>query len=87
MRLVKKIVQGALLIEGTGAVLLATRFIPRFGWRNGVYFSIFHAVSSFCNAGFDLMGIHEAYSSLVEYGEKTENHEKGEIHTLGREIW
>ena len=67
VRLVKKIVQGALLIEGTGAVLLATRFIPRFGWRNGVYFSIFHAVSSFCNAGFDLMGIHEAYSSLVEF--------------------
>lgn len=67
VRLVKKIVQGALLIEGTGAVLLATRFIPRFGWRRGVYFSIFHAVSSFCNAGFDLMGIHEAYSSLVEF--------------------
>ena len=44
VRLVKKIVQGALLIEGTGAVLLATRFIPRFGWRNGVYFSIFHAI-------------------------------------------
>ncbi len=39
VRLVKKIVQGAFIIEGTGALLLATRFIPRFGWANGIYFS------------------------------------------------
>ncbi len=67
MRLVKKIVQGAFIIEGTGALLLATRFIPRFGWANGIYFSIFHSISAFCNGGFDLMGIDEAYSSLVSY--------------------
>lgn len=67
VRLVKKIVQGALIIEGTGALLLATRFIPRFGWANGIYFSIFHSISAFCNGGFDLMGIDEAYSSLVSY--------------------
>lgn len=67
VRLVKKIVQGAFIIEGTGALLLATRFIPRFGWANGIYFSIFHSISAFCNGGFDLMGIDEAYSSLVSY--------------------
>lgn len=67
VRLVKKIVQGALIIEGTGAVLLATRFIPRFGIANGIYFSIFHAISAFCNGGFDLMGINEAYSSMVSF--------------------
>lgn len=67
VRLVKKIVQGAFFIEGTGAVLLAVRFIPRFGIANGIYFSIFHAVSAFCNGGFDLMGINEAYSSMMAF--------------------
>ena len=55
VRLVKKIVQGTFLIEGTGAL------------ANGIYFSIFHAVSAFCNGGFDLMGIEEEYSSLVSF--------------------
>lgn len=67
VRLVKKIVQGAFCIEGLGAVLLACRFIPRFGAVRGIYFSIFHAVSAFCNGGFDLMGVNEAYSSLVAF--------------------
>lgn len=67
VRLVKKIVQGALCIELLGAILLAFRFVPRFGPMKGIYFSIFHAVSAFCNGGFDLMGINEAYSSLVAF--------------------
>ncbi|MBQ6786118.1 MAG: Trk family potassium uptake protein [Lachnospiraceae bacterium] len=67
VRLVKKIVQGTFIIEGIGAILLATRFIPRFGWRRGIYYSIFHAISAFCNAGFDLMGIEGEYSSLVAF--------------------
>lgn len=67
VRLVKKIVQGAFCIEGLGAVLLACRFIPRFGAVRGIYFSVFHAVSAFCNGGFDLMGVNEAYSSLVAF--------------------
>jgi trk system potassium uptake protein TrkH len=54
-------------MELIGAVILAFRFIPRFGFRRGIYFSIFHAVSAFCNGGFDLMGINEAYSSLVSF--------------------
>ncbi|MDE6053971.1 MAG: Trk family potassium uptake protein [Lachnospiraceae bacterium] len=67
VRLVKKIVQGALCIEGLGTVVLAFRFIPRFGAVRGIYFSIFHAVSAFCNGGFDLMGVNEAYSSLAAF--------------------
>ncbi len=67
VRLVKKIVQGTFIVEGIGAILLATRFIPKFGWGNGIYFSVFHSISAFCNAGFDLMGINEAYSSLVAF--------------------
>lgn len=43
-------------IEGVGAILLATRFVPRFGLGKGVWYGVFHSVSAFCNAGFDLMG-------------------------------
>lgn len=67
VRLVKKIVVGTLVIELSGAVLLAFRFIPRFGMARGIYFSVFHAISAFCNGGFDLMGVSEAYSSLVAF--------------------
>lgn len=67
VRLVRKIVQGALCIELLGAVLMAFRFVPEFGFAKGMYFSVFHAISAFCNGGFDLMGIHEAYSSLTVF--------------------
>lgn len=50
------IVRATLMLEGVGALLLALDFVPRFGWKRGLYFSVFHAVSAFCNAGFDLMG-------------------------------
>ncbi len=62
--LVKRIVIGTLLIETVGAGLLSIRFIPDFGVGNGIYFSVFHSVSAFCNAGFDLMG---ASGSLSAY--------------------
>lgn len=56
VRMAKFIAYGTLIIEGTGAVLLSFSFIPRFGALKGIYFSIFHSISAFCNAGFDLMG-------------------------------
>ncbi len=67
VRLAKKIVQGTLLFEGAGAVLLSIRFVPEFGFFRGVYYGIFHSISAFCNGGFDLMGIREPYSSLTYY--------------------
>lgn len=67
VKLTKRIIHGTLLIEGLGAVLLSFRFIPQFGPVKGILFSIFHSVSAFCNAGFDLMGIREEYSSFVAY--------------------
>ena len=57
------------VIEFFFAILLATQFIPEFGWRRGLWYSIFHSVSAFCNAGFDLMGIKSPYSSLTDYAE------------------
>ena len=56
------------LIEGTGALLLSTVFIPQFGIAKGIWYSVFHAISAFCNAGFDLMGsVTGPFSSLTSY--------------------
>lgn len=67
VKLARKIIVGTMLFEGTGAILLAIRFIPQLGVVRGVYYGIFHAISAFCNAGFDLMGYQGEYSSLVNY--------------------
>lgn len=69
IRLVKTAFLGTLLFEGVGAVLLAARFIPVFGVRRGILYGLFHSISAFCNAGFDLMGGYSGeYSSFVEFG-------------------
>jgi trk system potassium uptake protein TrkH len=52
--LVKKIVIASLSIELIGAILLSIKFIPMAGIK-GIYFGLFHSVSAFCNAGFDIM--------------------------------
>lgn len=54
----------ALGIEAAGAVLLATRLVPAYGWGTGLWYSIWHSVSAFCNAGFDLFG---GFSSLTAF--------------------
>lgn len=69
VKLTKFIIKGTVLIEGIGALLLAFRFVPEYGWKVGIYFSVFHSISAFCNAGFDLMGHQGAYSSLVNYAD------------------
>lgn len=66
-KLVKHIMIGTAIVEGTGAILLSTRFIPEMGWIKGIYYGIFHSISAFCNAGFDLMGFREPGSSLTYY--------------------
>lgn len=53
--LVKKIAKGTFLVEGTGALLYMTVFIPEYG-VSGIWKSIFNAVSAFCNAGMDILG-------------------------------
>ena len=68
VRLTKKVLKGTVIMEGIGAIVLSIRFIPEFGVQKGIGFSIFHAISAFCNAGFDLMGSTTGeYSSLVSY--------------------
>ena len=67
VRLAKRIVVGTAVLEGAGAVLLALRFIPEYGAARGIYYGVFHAISAFCNAGFDLMGFQGPFSSLVHF--------------------
>lgn len=55
-RLIRRIILGTMLFEASGAGLLCIRFIPEYGVRRGIYYAVFHAVSSFCNAGFDVIG-------------------------------
>ncbi|MDO4476199.1 MAG: potassium transporter TrkG [Lachnospiraceae bacterium] len=55
------------LFEAVGAVLLSLRFVPMYGPAKGIWFGIFHSISAFCNAGFDLMGGSGAFSSLTNF--------------------
>lgn len=68
VRLVRLTLIGTAIIEGIGALLLSFRFIPVFGLGKGIFYSVFHSVSAFCNAGFDLMGGYSGeYSSLTKF--------------------
>lgn len=61
----KTVILGTTFFELLGAAILCIRFIPQMGLKNGLYTSVFLSVSSFCNAGFDVMGRIEPGSSLV----------------------
>lgn len=65
VRMTRFILIGTLILEVSGAVLLAFYFCPRLGTGRGIYYSVFHSISAFCNAGFDLMGYQEQFSSLT----------------------
>lgn len=67
VKLVRTAVLGTFLVEGIGAVILGIRFAKDVGTVRGIYYGIFHSVSAFCNAGFDLMGYEEEYLSLCRY--------------------
>ncbi len=69
VRLIRRILGGTACIEGAGALLLAIRFVPRMGWGQGLYYAVFHSISAFCNAGFDLMGKQEAFSSFTAFAD------------------
>ena len=67
VRMLRKIVVRVFIIEGIGAILLCIRFIPELGIIKGTYYGIFHSISAFCNAGFDILGFKGEYSSLTSY--------------------
>ncbi|MFR8547153.1 MAG: TrkH family potassium uptake protein [Lachnospiraceae bacterium] len=67
VRMTKFILKTSMAIELVGAVFLAFVFVGDFGMQKGLWYGLFHSVSAFCNAGFDLIGIREPFSSLTSY--------------------
>ena len=67
VRQTRVILKTAFAIEGVGALILAVRFCPEFGPGRGLWYAVFHSISAFCNAGFDLMGTQAPFSSLTGY--------------------
>ncbi len=65
VRLTKYVIGTTFAIEAVGAVLLSIKFIPLFGLKKGLAFSVFHSISAFCNAGFDIMGNYTSLTSFV----------------------
>lgn len=62
------IIKTSLLIEFIGAALMFPVFCRDFGVLKGIWYSFFHSISAFCNAGFDLLGVRGQFSSLTTYG-------------------
>ncbi len=56
VKLIRYVLISTAIIESIGAFLLSFTFIPQYGFIKGIWFSIFHSISAFCNAGFDLIG-------------------------------
>ncbi|BEP28610.1 TrkH family potassium uptake protein [Helicovermis profundi] len=68
VRLTKYIIYATFLIEGVGAFFLSLKFIPIYGLKKGLFFSVFHAISAFCNAGFDIIGNGKSLTPFVGDG-------------------
>lgn len=67
VRMTNFIIKIVVLAELIGAALMAPVFCKEFGAAKGLWYALFHSVSAFCNAGFDLMGVKGEYSSLTGY--------------------
>ena len=67
VRLTGFILKMTICFELLGAVLMAPTFCREFGMAKGIWYAVFHSISAFCNAGFDLMGIKTPYSSLTYF--------------------
>ncbi len=67
VKLTKKMITGTLIFEGIGAVILAIRFSFMMSPGRAIFYGIFHSISAFCNAGFDLLGCYGEYNSLCGF--------------------
>ena len=67
VRLVRLMLAGTFLVEGTGALILTLRFLMEYPLKKALWLGVFHAVSAFCNAGFDILGFITPGASLVAY--------------------
>ena len=67
VRLQKTVLLGSLSVEGLGALILTVHFLPRFGLGKSLWLGVFHSMSAFCNAGFDIFGFLEPGASLGQF--------------------
>ena len=67
--IITKIFLGTAIFELLGALVLSTQFIPIFGWRDGILSSVFHSISAFCNAGFDILGTYGGGASFAVFAD------------------
>ena len=67
VRLTSFIIGTTIFLEMLGAVFMAPSFCREFGIGRGIWYALFHSISAFCNAGFDLMGSKSPYSSLTSF--------------------
>ena len=65
--LVRNILRGTAAVEGVGALILFFRFLPEFGFGRALWYGVFHSVSAFCNAGFDVLADVDTGGSLCRY--------------------
>ncbi|HIT35368.1 MAG TPA: potassium uptake protein, TrkH family [Candidatus Faecousia intestinavium] len=65
VRLQKTVLVGSFLVEGIGVLILFARFLPEYGLGNALRWSVFHSVSAFCNAGFDIFGVLQPDAGLI----------------------
>ena len=63
MRFLRRVFRGTFIVEGVGALCYVPVFVPEYGIIRGIWYSVFHAISAFCNAGIDIVGD----SSFVPY--------------------
>lgn len=64
VQMIQWVALSTFVIEISGAALMSIRMVPKYGWGDGLFYSLFHSVSAFCNAGFDLFG---DFRSLTGY--------------------
>ena len=67
IKLQKVVLVGSIGIQSVGALILFLRFLPEFGWVRALRWGVFHSVSAFCNAGFDIFGCISPGSSLIAF--------------------
>ena len=67
LSLQKMVLTGSFGVEGIGALILFLRFLPEYGFWNALKWGVFHSISAFCNAGFDIFGCITPGASLMEF--------------------
>ena len=64
VKMVRYVLIFTVSVQFFGALLFSTQFVPEYGLGKGIFYSIFHSISAFCNAGFDILG---KFNSLTSY--------------------